>query len=218
MMADAPHSDAAFREREVKQRWAIPGGAHDRLIRFAKVALPSAVGVLFAFLALAPLDKEGDVSFILDKNQVENAPERMRVEAARYVGEDNRGNKFLIIAREAVQQSSDRPIVDISGMLARFGLAQGPVTVVANRGRYNLDEQKVTISGPVRVDGPDDYRLATSDVTVDLKERTLVSDGSARGSMALGQFQAGRLRADLGERKVFLEGGARLKIVQGAVR
>jgi lipopolysaccharide export system protein LptC len=36
--------------------------------------------------------------------------------------------------------------------------------------------------------------------------------------MRLGQFQAGQLRADLGERKVVLDGGARLKIVQGAVR
>jgi lipopolysaccharide export system protein LptC len=216
MTADA--SDAAFRDRAVKQRWAVPGGAHDRLIRFAKVALPSAVGVLFAFLALAPLDKEGDVSFILDKNEVENAPERMRVEAARYVGEDNRGNKFLLVAREAVQRSSDEPIVDIRGMLARLGLAQGPVTVVANQGRYNLDQQEVTIEGPVRVAGPDEYRLATSDVTVDLKERTLVSDGGARGSMALGQFQAGRLRADLGERRIVLDKGARLKIVQSAVR
>ena len=132
MMADAPQSDAAFREREVKQRWAIPGGAHDRVIRVAKVALPSAVGVLFAFLALTPLDKEGDVSFILHKNEVESAEDRMRVQAARYVGEDNRGNKFLVVAREAVQQSSDRPIVDINGMLARLGLPQGPVTVVAN--------------------------------------------------------------------------------------
>jgi lipopolysaccharide export system protein LptC len=36
--------------------------------------------------------------------------------------------------------------------------------------------------------------------------------------MRLGRFQAGQLRADLGERKVMLEGGVRLKIVQGAVR
>ena len=33
-----------------------------------------------------------------------------------------------------------------------------------------------------------------------------------------GQFQAGHLHADLGERTVTLDGGARLKIVQGAVR
>jgi hypothetical protein len=55
-------------------------------------------------------------------------------------------------------------------------------------------------------------------VTVDLKARQLASAGPAAGSMRLGQFQAGQLRADLGERTVVLDHGARLKIVQGAVR
>lgn len=211
-------SEAAFRERAGKQRWAVPGGSHDRLVGFAKVALPSAVGVLFAFLAVAPLDREGDVSFILDKDQVENAPERMRVETARYVGEDNQGQKFELVAQTAVQRSSDEPIVDIQGMRARLALAQGPLTIVADRARYNLDEQKVAVAGPVRVAGPDGYRLLTQDVIVDLKQRQLRSEGGASGAMRLGQFTAGRLRADLGERRVVLDGGARLKIVQGAVR
>jgi lipopolysaccharide export system protein LptC len=38
------------------------------------------------------------------------------------------------------------------------------------------------------------------------------------GQMRLGNFRAGQLKADLGERTVVLDGGARLKIVQGAVR
>jgi lipopolysaccharide export system protein LptC len=36
--------------------------------------------------------------------------------------------------------------------------------------------------------------------------------------MKLGEFSAGRLTADLGNRTVTLDQGARLKIVQGAVR
>jgi lipopolysaccharide export system protein LptC len=60
--------------------------------------------------------------------------------------------------------------------------------------------------------------LNTSDVTVDLKQREVVSRGPAAGAMRLGQFRANRIRADLGERTVVLDGGARLKIVQGAVR
>ena len=211
-------SEAAFRERAVKQRWALPGGAHDRLVGFAKIALPSAVGVLLAFLAMAPLDREGDVSFILDKDQVENAPERMRVEEARYVGEDNKGQKFEIIAQTAVQRTSEEPIVDIRGMLARLNLPQGPLTIVAQNARYNLDEQKVDVEGPVRVSGPDGYRLLTRDVLVDLKERQVRSEGSVNGAMRLGEFSAGRLRADLDQRNVILDGGARLKIIQGAVR
>ena len=196
----------------------MPGGAHDSVVRFAKIALPSAVGVVIAFLAMAPLDNRGDVSFILDKNEVENAPERMRVEQARYTGEDNRGQKFQIVANRALQRTSEQPIVDIWGMMARFGLANGPVTVAANQGQYNLDEQKVTVEGPVRVNGPEGEQLVTRNVTVDLKQNLMTSRGGVAGRMELGQFQAGRLRADLNDRTIVLDGGARLKIVQGAVR
>jgi len=211
-------SELANQERATKQRWAVPGGAHDSVVRFAKIALPSAVGVVIAFLAMAPLDNHGDVSFILDKNEVENAPERMRVEQARYTGEDNRGQKFQIVANRALQRTSEQPIVDIWGMMARFGLANGPVTVAANQGQYNLDEQKVTVEGPVRVNGPEGEPLVTRNVTVDLKQNLMTSRGGVAGRMELGQFQAGRLRADLNDRTIVLDGGARLKIVQGAVR
>jgi lipopolysaccharide export system protein LptC len=211
-------AESAIRKRATQQRWAVPGSAHDRLIRWSKVVLPSAVGVLIAVLALAPLDKHGDVSFILDKKKVENASERMRVEQARYVGTDNKGQKFVMTAQRALQRSSDVPLVDIEGMFAQLALERGPLMIAANQGRYNLDTQKVAIDGPVRVAGPDGYRLATRDVTVDLKQRQLASAGPVAGQMRLGQFQAGQLHANLGERTVVLDGGARLKIVQGAVR
>jgi lipopolysaccharide export system protein LptC len=169
-------------------------------------------------LALAPLDKRGDVSFILDKKKVENAHERMRVESARYTGSDDKGQKFVITANNAVQPSSDAPIVNINGMFAQLDQPQGPLMIGANKGRYNLDTQRIAIDGPVRVQGGDGYRLATRDVTVDMKQRKLQSGGPVAGQMRLGSFQAGQLKADLGDRTVVLDGGARLKIVQGAVR
>jgi lipopolysaccharide export system protein LptC len=211
-------SEAAAREREVRQHWAQPGSQHDRVIRFTKVGLPAAVGVLIAFLALAPLDKRSDVSFILDKNKVENAPERMRVDVARYTGEDSEGRPFLIVAQSAIQRSSELPVVDIRGMMARLGLPEGPVTILANLARYNIDDQIVKVLGPIRVTGPEGYRLSTSNVTVDLKQRQVTGSGGVQGSMKLGQFSAGRLRADLGTRTVVLDKGAHLNIVQGAVR
>ena len=211
-------SEAALRKRSTKQRWAIPGGAHDRLVGWSKIALPMAVGVLIAILMLAPLDKRDDVSFILDKKKVDSAPERMRVEAARYTGSDDKGQLFTIRAERAIQRSSDIPLIDIAGMSARLSLANGPVSLAANRGRYDIDAQRLAIDGPVSLAGPDGYRLSTSDVLVDLKARHLESAGPITGSMRLGSFEAGQLEADLGERTIRLTGGARLKIVQGAVR
>jgi len=211
-------AETTAQERLFKQRWAEPGGAHDRLIRWTKIALPSAVGILLVVLALGPLEKKGDVSFILDKKKVQSAPERMRVEAARYTGTDDKGQLFEIVANRAIQPSSDTPLVDINGMFARLEQNQGPVLIAANQGRYNLDTQQVAIVGPVRVTGADGFKLNTRDVTVDMKQRQLASQGPAAGEMRLGQFRANQIRADLRQHNVVLDGGARLKIVQGAVR
>jgi lipopolysaccharide export system protein LptC len=239
-------SEAAAHQRQAQQDWAEPGSRHDALVRLLKIGLPSAVGVLAAILLLTPLTDKSEVSFILDKNQVESAPERMRIEAARYSGKDNKGQPFAIQAQRAVQQTSDQPIVMIQGMLARLGLASGTATIQADRGRYNLDEQRVNILGPVRVSGPEGERLVTQNVTVDLRNRTVAGgtgtgsaeagdvqagalsgdlrserlglSGGVSGRIKLGEFTAGRVRADLGTRTIVLDGGARLKIEQGAVR
>lgn len=211
-------SEAAIRRAGVKRHWAEPGSQHDRVVRLAKLGLPFVALAFLLLLAIAPFDQRGEVSFILDKKEVDKAAERMRIETARYSGEDNKGNKFEISASRAIQPRSDQPIVNIEGMTARLNLARGPLLVAANQGRYDLDTHMVDVTGPVRVAGPDGYRLETRDVSFDLKQRTLESRGAAVGAMRLGQFQAGRLSADLGERKVVLSGGARLKITQGAVR
>ena len=211
-------SEAADRKHEIKRHWAEPGGRHDAVIRLVKFGLPILIVGLTIMLAIAPFERRGDVSFILDKNEVEQARERMRVEQARYTGEDNKGQKFLIVADRAVQQSSDVPVVTIEGMRARLDLTRGPLSIAALKGRYDLEQEMVAVDGPIRVVGPDGYRLATRDVTVNLDQRTMRSHGRVSGEMPLGHFEAGNLNADLDERTVRLDGGVRLKIVQGTVR
>jgi lipopolysaccharide export system protein LptC len=211
-------SEAAHRKQEIKRHWAEPGSRHDAVIRAVKFGLPILIVGLVILLAIAPFEQRGDVSFILDKNEVEQARERMRVEQARYIGEDNRGQKFLIVADRAVQPSSNVPVVAIEGVRARLDLTRGPLTIAALKGRYNLEREMVAVDGPIHIVGPDGYRLATRDVIVDLDKRTMNSTGQVSGTMPLGQFQAGSLSADLDERTVRLNNGVRLKIVQGAVR
>ena len=211
-------SEAADRKQERKRHWAEPGSRHDAVIKATKFGLPAVIVGLVLMLAIAPFERRGDVSFILDKNKVDEAKERMRVEQARYVGEDNKGQKFEIVADRAVQQSSNVPVVMIEGIRARLSLSRGPLSIVALKGRYDLEGEQVDVDGPVRVAGPDGYRLATRDVQVDLDKRTMQSRGPVNGAMTLGQFQAGQLSADLDERTVRLDGGVRLKIYQGAVR
>ena len=211
-------SELAERERLVKRRWALPGGSHDRVIHVLKLGLPALIGVVLAFLAFSPLEDKQEVSFVLDKNKVGRAEDRLRVQSAQYRGQDDRGRPFVLNARSALQQSSADQIVEISNMSAEIALDNGPARLEANRARYNMENDKVDVMGPIRVTASDGYQLDTRDVEIDMRRRRLASRGAVEGRMPLGRFSANRLQASLGDRTVVLEGRARVHIVQGGVR
>ena len=211
-------NEAADQERRAERRWAAPGGLHDVLVKLLKVLLPAAVGVLLAYLLLSPLSKNREISFLLDKNKVDVAGERLKVQSAQYRGLDNQGRPFTIDADKALQATSAEPVVDIDGMAASIQLTDGPARIQAPKGRYNMDAQKVDVLGPILITAPDGYRLETRDVLVDLNTHRLGSDKGVEGQMPLGRFTADRMSADLPSRRVVLSGRARLHIVQGAVR
>jgi lipopolysaccharide export system protein LptC len=175
------------------------------------------VGLVLAFLALVPLEERDEVSFLVDKNKLTQAEERMKVEAAQYRGQDEEGRPFVLDARSAVQATSSDPVVDIRTMSARLQLDEGPAEITADEARFNPDENMVAVMGPVRVAIADGYRLLTSNVAVDLRGRRLQSQGEVQGQMPLGTFRADRMSADLPSRTVVLEGNARLHIEQGAL-
>jgi lipopolysaccharide export system protein LptC len=211
-------SQAADAVRSQRHLRAAPGSSHDRVIGTLRVALPLAIVLLVIALAFAPLTVGRDISFVLSKDRVQVAKERMRVSEALYRGEDSKGQPFQISAASAVQATSRDPIVRLEKLAAKIALADGPATLVANRGRYDMDSEKIAIDGPVLFRDAGDYRMRTRDVTVDLKTRSVASGGPVDGSMPLGTFAANRLTADLNDRVVVLQGDARLHIVQGRSR
>jgi lipopolysaccharide export system protein LptC len=211
-------SELADGRRAAKRGWAAPGGAHDWLMRFLKIVLPAGVGLLLAYLLLSPLSKEKEISFLLDKNKVDQARERMKMQSAEYRGLDDKGRAFSIRAAQAVQAKSSVPIVDIGGMAARIQLDEGPATITAERAKYNMDTQKVDVLGPILFTAADGYRLETRDVALDLNKHVAVSGGGVEGRMRLGRFTAGGMNVDLPQRRVVLTGRPRLHIEQGALR
>ena len=201
------------RERSARQRWAAPGSRHDRVVAVARVVLPTAIGVLSAFLVMAPLTASGDVSFVLDKNKVEVARERLKIQRAQYRGQDDKGQAFELTAGSATQRSSSEPIVQLRALEASMQLPEGPAEIVGQRGHYNMDSQKVAIDGPIAFTGAGGYKMDTSNATIDLTKRTMHSAGSVTGTVPQGRFSADRLNADLDSRTVTLNGNARLRIV-----
>ena len=121
--------------------------------------------------------------------------ERMRVEAARYAGEDNKGQKFPIVADRAVQQSSNVPIVDIEGMRARLTGARAAGDRRAAAAAMTLSRQMVAVDGPVRVVGPDGYRLADARRDGRPRQRArCAAAGRSAGTCSSASSRPGRLQ------------------------
>ncbi len=196
-----------------RRRWAAPGSSHDRTVAVLRVALPVAIGIMAAFVVVLPLYAGGDVSFLLDKNKVEVACERIRIQSATYRGQDDKGQPFAVNAGSAVQKSSAEPILRLNKLSAEIGLTDGPANVVADRGHYDMDTQQVVIDGPLKVDSSGGYHLATRDATLDLKSKTLKSGGAVSGTVPQGTFSANQMNVDLETHVVKLDGNARLRIV-----
>jgi lipopolysaccharide export system protein LptC len=206
-------SESTRRARTKRQVWAAAGSSHDRVVLIARLALPTGIGILAAFLVMAPLTATGDVSFVLDKNKVEVAKERLKIQAAQYRGQDEKGQPFSLNAGSAIQKSSAEPIVQLNQLAAQLQLADGPAKIVAKTGRYDMDSQQVKLDGPLTFTAANGYDLKTNDATIDMRARTMVSGGAVTGTVPQGNFSANKLRADLENHIVVLDGNARLRIV-----
>jgi lipopolysaccharide export system protein LptC len=204
--------------RSSRHAFAVPGGAHDRLIgRLAKL-LPAGIGVIAALMIFTPLAPRGEVSFLLDRNKVAIAEERLSVSNAMYRGQDTKGRPFSLTAGNAVQRSASVPVVRMNDLEARILLDQGPAVLSAQSGSYDIDQEKVAIDGLVRFTAADGYRMVARNVSIDLENKSLLGDGKVEGAIPAGTFSADRIVADLGERKIMLDGHARLRMAPGQLR
>jgi len=205
-------------KRDRRRAFAAPGGSLDRVVRWLAVGLPALVGVIAALMIITPLSPRGEISFILDRNKVAIAEDRLRVDNAVYRGSDNRGRPFSLYAGQAVQRTASEPVVRMRDLVARILLSQGPAVLEADAGRYDFEAETVAVDGKVTFVAADGYRMTARGVAIDLKERALVGSGGVEGAVPAGTFSANSIRADLSARTVALVGNARLRMTPGKLR
>lgn len=204
--------------RDQRRHFAAPGGFHDHLVAFLAKALPAGIGLVAAVMILVPLSPRNEISFLLDRNKVAVTPERIHVDEAMYRGQDNLGRPFQLTAGSAIQPTPAVPVLEMTNLVARIELKDGPAQITAPGGSYNFDTSQVTVPGPVNFSAADGYSLVTRHVAINLKTRRVAGAGGVSGTVPAGTFTADRIIADLGERTVTLAGNARLRMTPGKMR
>ena len=140
-------SQQADQIRDRRRQFALPGSPLDKAVKLLAVGLPALVGAIAAAMLIAPLGPRGEVSFLLDRNKVDTAADRLRVDDAMYRGRDAKGRPFSLTAGEAVQRSAAVPVVELADLTARMQLSDGPAVLLATAGRYDIEDQRVAVDG-----------------------------------------------------------------------
>ncbi|MHA6317941.1 LPS export ABC transporter periplasmic protein LptC [Altererythrobacter sp. CAU 1778] len=208
-------ADLMRNQRRVALR---PGGGHDKLVRTLALVLPALIGALAAVMILAPLSPRGEISFLLDRNKADVAPNRLSVDSAMYRGRDGKGRPFSLTAGNAVQRTQEDQTVAMQDLVARMLLPDGPATLTAQSGRYRLDEELVNVDGIVRFTAADGYRLMARNVNIDLANNSVTGSGRIEGAIPAGTFSADSMQADLPERRIRLSGNVKMRMEPGKLR
>lgn len=201
-----------------RQRFATPGGRHDKLVGFLARVLPIGVGVIAALMIITPLSPRGEVSFLLDRTKVAVIDERLSVDNAMYRGRDDEGRPFSVTAGEAVQRSSAEGLVRMNDLIAQLLLPDGPARLSADGGVYDIEREVVDVDGPIELISVDGYRMVAKGVSLDLENRQMSGKDGVEGEIPAGTFRADTMRADLAARELTLEGNTRLEVIPGKVR
>ncbi len=201
-----------------RQQAALPGGRYDTLVGVLKLALPASALALLALIVVWPLLSAREFSFLLSKDKVAMAGDRLRLDNAIYRGQTGKGQPFVIRAGGAVQHSSAVPIVELRSLDATLQMDDGPARVTAPSGQYDMDKDRLNIAGPVKVDGSAGYSLDSQGIEVSLIDRTVKTDEPVSGRLPIGTFRSDRLRGDLGGQTVILDGHAHLHILGRSAR
>jgi len=185
--------------------------AYDTYVRIMRVALVAASAALAGALALWPLLRDEERSFVLNEEAMRPGDEAVRIVGPTYRGTDDRDRMFTIAAERAVQASPDDPIVTLEGIDAYMELdADRSAAVQAAGGIYDTREETVRVPGGMTVTTSDGYRLEGRAATVDLAGKMVSSDQPVSGRGPLGRIQAERFSLDIDGRKAVFEGNVRM--------
>ena len=171
-----------------------------RVIRSLRVALPLAVGLIFATL----------IGFVIH-GTISGGPARpdeadtpIRLVNFKLVGRDDRGRAFVLTADSATRDKQDYQRVHlVQPSLLIDSESPRPTRLAAKRGVMHEGTGKLQLGGGVQLNGAD-LSVATASSVYDTATGVLQGQGDIAGRTALGEVSAKSYGVyDDGERMIF---------------
>jgi lipopolysaccharide export system protein LptC len=181
------------------QRWR----RRSRFIHVLRIVLPTLIGLILAALAATVAYN----SFTAQPSHPASTNDPIRLVNPRFVGRDERGRPYVLIAATATRDAQDFQKVYLDKpALVLDDQGPDPLRITAAKGVYHEDTRKLEVSGGVRLAGAT-AAFDTASSLFDTRTGELVGSGPIHGAGPLGEIQAKSYGVyDKGARMVFKGG------------
>ncbi|WP_372781705.1 LPS export ABC transporter periplasmic protein LptC [Phenylobacterium sp.] len=186
------------------QRWR----RRSRVIAALRIILPGLIGLILAGLAATVAYN----TFTAQPVAAGSSNEPIRLVNPRFVGRDDRGRPFVLIAATATRDPQDYQKVYLDKpALVLDDEGPDPLRITAAKGVYHEASRKLEVSGGVRLAGARGA-FETAQSLFDTHTGELVGSGPIQGAGPLGQIDAKSYGVyDKGARMVF-KGGVHTRL------
>jgi lipopolysaccharide export system protein LptC len=169
-------------------------GLYSRIVAFLKVGLPLVAVAMLAALFLISNDGRTGRELVFSPADLAALGDGMQVSAPVFSGVTEELDRFRFTAAEVTPDAAPPRIALIDMLAGRIDFSDGQsVELSAERGRLDLETQRMTLTGQVRVDSADGFSFAADQVDLDLAGGGLEATGSVEGLGPMGRIDAARL-------------------------
>jgi lipopolysaccharide export system protein LptC len=189
-----------------------PPGAHARMVRILRYALPALAASMIGLAVAWPQLIGGGAGLIAPLVAPDQLPggDMMHMNNPRYVGRTSDAEPFQVSAATArldPTQPDRIHLEQVAADLAKAGARE--IRLLAGWGIYDRGAEDVDLSGGVQLATSDGYRFETASVFLDLERGRALGREPIAGAGPSGSIEADRFE--------FQEGGERLRFM-GRVR
>lgn len=211
-MADEPISFRSGGPEDRRRDTMADWRRRSRLVARARQTLPIAIGVLLLAIIAAVI-----ATAILGRNAgAEGEQTTIRMMNPRFLGRDEAGQAFLLVAREAVRiEGANRRIRMADPVLTLQRESVRPTLVTAQEGDFDEVTELLRLRRRVVLDSPSG-RFTTEDALVDPNKRSVVGSAPIQGVGPTGNIAADRYALYEGGERVVFTGNVRARLLNGS--
>ena len=169
-------------------------GLHSQVVALLKLGLPLVAVGLLAALFLVQTDDSIGGGVVFSRGDIDALGSGLRIANPTFTGTTSSDDRFRFTAEEVLPDGAPPTRAAITRLSGTLELKDGPViSLEAATGDLHIPTQRLDMTGEVRIETSDGYRITAEKATLNVKDGTFLAGDHVESTGPLGHITSGSL-------------------------